>query len=96
MGAWIRCLIVLDLEGVAVANVLDDHLQDRTASVLAELRKAAFMIDELWRDTLESGVSETEIPMGEASQAVHRALIALSSHEAAKISAQRKFAVEWQ
>jgi hypothetical protein len=78
-----------------MAHVLDDHLQHRTASVLAELRKAALMVDELWRDALESGVSETEIPMGEASQAVHRAVIMLSSQRAAESTAQT-FAVEWQ
>jgi hypothetical protein len=38
----------LDSEEVAMAYVLDDdYLEVRTASVIAELRKAAVMVDEL-------------------------------------------------
>jgi hypothetical protein len=64
-----------------MAEVVDADLQERTAAVIGQLRKVADMIDDLWRDTLEAGVSDTEIPLGEASQAVQRALVALSSQE---------------
>ena len=76
--------------------VVDDGPKERTAAVIAELRKVAAMIDELWRDALEAGPGDTEIPLGEASQAVHRALIALRSQRAAQIEAEIRFSVEWE
>jgi hypothetical protein len=67
-----------------MAYVIDDGPEERTACVIGALRTVATMIDELWRDALEAGPSDTEIPLGEASQAVHRALVALSSQRAAE------------
>ena len=62
-----------------MAYVVDDGLEERTGYVIAELGRVVAMIDELWRDALVAGPSDSEIALGEASQAVHRALIALSS-----------------
>lgn len=76
--------------------VVDGGSEEQTASVIAELQKVAAMIDELWRDALEAGPSDTEIPLGEASQAVHRALIALRSQRTAQIEDQIRFTVEWE
>jgi hypothetical protein len=53
-----------------MAHVVDDGIEERTSFVIAELRKAAVMIDQLWRDALDAGLSDTEIPLREASQAV--------------------------
>jgi hypothetical protein len=74
----------LGVRGGAMAYVVDDGPEERTAYVIAELRKVAAMIDELRRDALKAARSDTEIPLGEASQAVYRALIALSLQRAAE------------
>lgn len=56
-----------------MAYVIDDDLQARTAAVVTDLRKVALIIDDLRRDALDAGLAETEMPLGEAIQAVHRA-----------------------
>ena len=65
-----------------MAYVVDDGPEERTVYVMAELGKVVAMIDELWRDALVAGPSDSEIALGEASQAVHRALISLRSQRA--------------
>jgi hypothetical protein len=77
-----------------MACVVDDRVEERTSFVVAELQKVAVMIDEFWRDALQARLSDTEIPLCEASQAVHRAVIALSSLRSAESTAET-FAVEW-
>ena len=78
-----------------MAHVVDDGIEERTSFVIAELRKVAVTIDQLWRDALDAGLSESEIPLREASQAVYRAVITLSSQSAAEGTADT-FAVEWE
>jgi hypothetical protein len=78
-----------------MAHVVDDGIAERTSFVIGELRKMAVMIDQLWRDALDAGLSDTEIPLRDASQAVYRAVITLSSQSAAEGTAHT-FAVEWQ
>ena len=80
---WI-CSMVSGLKGGAMAYVVDNGPEERTAYVIAEVGKVVVMIDELWRDALVAGPSDSEIALGEASQAVHRALIALSALRAAE------------
>jgi hypothetical protein len=75
--------------------VVDDGIEERTVFVIAELRKVAVMIDQLWRDALDASLSDIEIPLREASQAVYRAVITLSSQSAAQGPAHA-FAVEWE
>jgi hypothetical protein len=75
---WI-CLMIYGLRGGVMAYVVDDGPEERTAYVIAELGKVVAMIDQLWRDALVVGPSDSEMALGEASQAVHRALIVLSS-----------------
>jgi hypothetical protein len=78
-----------------MAHVVDDGIEERTSFVIAELRKVAVTIDQLWRDALDAGFSESEIPLREASQAVYRAVITLSSQTAAEGTAHT-FSVEWE
>jgi hypothetical protein len=78
-----------------MVHVVDDGIEERTSFVIAELRKAAVMIDQLCRDALDAGLSDTEIPLREASQAVYRAMVTLSSQRAARGTAHT-FAVEWE
>jgi hypothetical protein len=78
-----------------MAHVVDDGTEERTSFVIVELRKLAVMIDQLWRDALDAGLSDTEIPLRDASQAVYRAVIILSSQSAAEGIAHT-FAVEWE
>ena len=58
-----------------MAYAVDDELQARTAAVVTELRKVALLIDEPWRDALDTGLPKTEIPLGEAIQAVLSVLV---------------------
>jgi hypothetical protein len=53
--------------------------QDCRTSVVSHLRDAARMVDQLWFNALAEHSDEQAIPLGEASQAIHRALIALAS-----------------
>jgi hypothetical protein len=78
-----------------MAHVVDDGIDERTSIVIAELRRVAVMVDQLWRDALDAGLSDTEIPLGDASQAVHRAVITLGWQSAAE-GAAHTFAVEWE
>ena len=78
-----------------MAHVVDDGIAERTCFVIGELRKTAVMIDQLWRDALDAGLTDTEIPLRDASQAVYRAVITLSSQSAAEGTAHT-FAVEWE
>jgi hypothetical protein len=77
-----------------MAHVVDDQIEERTSFVIAELRRVALTIDQLWGGALEAGLA-TEIPLREASQAVHRAVITLSSERVVE-SPARMFTVEWE
>lgn len=70
-------------------DVLDSHMSrfdvevDAAGMNLVEvLRRASSTIDSLWRAALHDGTGEAALKLGEASQGVHRALIALSPLEA--------------
>ena len=78
-----------------MAYVVDVGIEERTSFVIAELRKVGVMIDQLWRDALDASLGDTEIRLREASQAVHRAVITLSSESAVEGTAHT-FAVEWE
>jgi hypothetical protein len=78
-----------------MAHVVDDGIDERTSIVIAELRRVAVMIDQLCRDALDAGISDTEIPLREASQAVYRAVITLDSLGGAE-GTDHPFAVEWE
>jgi len=59
-----------------MSHVIEDTIQNRTNVVAADLRRIALKLDELCRDSLAAG-SRQVISLGEASQDVHRALLAL-------------------
>ncbi|HVA76114.1 MAG TPA: hypothetical protein VNF71_16285 [Acidimicrobiales bacterium] len=48
------------------------------SSIVDSLEQAGMELDELWTDAVSHG-SEDSVVLGEASQDVHRALIALTS-----------------
>jgi hypothetical protein len=52
------------------------------------------MVDQLWSNALAEHSDGQAIPLGEASQAIHRALIALASDVIRGIP-QEAFTVEW-
>lgn len=58
-------------------QVIEDSLRERTNMITAELQRVAVKLDGLWHDSLAAGSGQT-IDLGEANQAVHRALLALS------------------
>jgi hypothetical protein len=78
-----------------MTQIVDDEIEEQTSFVIAELQRLAVVIDQLWRDALDAGLSDTEISLREASQAVYRAVITLSSQKAARWSAPG-FTVEWE
>jgi hypothetical protein len=49
--------------------------------VIAHLRAAAHTVDLLWNDALAEPSGEAAMALGQASQAIHRALIALTATE---------------
>ena len=49
------------------------------ASLLVLLREASRAVDALWRDALTGGQADSAVRFGEASQGLHRALIALNA-----------------
>lgn len=57
-----------------------DSRHDRLnmSSIVDSLEQAGMELDELWTDAVSHG-SEDSVVLGEASQDVHRALIALTS-----------------
>jgi hypothetical protein len=78
-----------------MAQVVYDGIEERTYFVIAELREVAVTIDQLWRDALDAGLSDSEIPLREASQAVYRAVITLTSQSTPEGTAHT-FPVEWE
>ena len=50
---------------------------DRGQGLLSLLREASSTIDGMWRSALQDGPTDAAHRLGEASHAVHRALIAL-------------------
>lgn len=51
------------------------------AGLLVLLRRAGSVIDSMWHEALADGDADSAVQLGEASQGVHRALIALSALE---------------
>lgn len=49
------------------------------SGILSVLETATATIDSMWRSALEQGMGQTALHLGEASQGIHRALIALAS-----------------
>jgi uncharacterized protein YukE len=78
-----------------VGAVADGSQADRIAMALARIRMSVGTIDELWRGALATGAGGEAIEFGDASQALHRALIALSSHERHVANRDSAFSVEW-
>ena len=58
-------------------EVIEDTIREQTNLLTAELQRIAVQFDQLWQDSLAVGSRHT-IALGEASQGVHRALLALS------------------
>ena len=48
------------------------------SGLLGLLRRASSVIDSMWHTALVEGDADSAVQLGEASQGVHRALIALS------------------
>jgi hypothetical protein len=63
---------------------MDRIVYDRRASMLEELRELGLLLDRMSWETLTDGPGEAAISLIDASQAVHRALIALGSDEPRK------------
>lgn len=49
-----------------------------TGTVIRPLREASRLVDSLWRAAVAAGVRDEAMRLGEASHAIHRALVALS------------------
>ena len=81
--------------GYPVVTVADGSQADRLALTLARIRLSVRTIDELWRGALDAGAGGEAIEFGDASQALHRALIALSPHELHVANRDSAFSVEW-
>lgn len=56
------------------------------AGLLVLLRRASSMIDSMWHAALDDRGQDTAVHLAEASQGIHRALIALSCLEQAALS----------
>lgn len=62
-------------------DLLPRHPQrDRnsTGTVIRPLREASRLVDSLWRAAVAGGVLDEAMRLGEASHAIHRALVLLS------------------
>lgn len=55
------------------------------AGLMVLLRRASSMIDSMWHSALDDSGDFTAVQLAEASQGVHRALIALSALERAAL-----------
>jgi hypothetical protein len=62
-------------------RVLDVTGYERRASIIEQLHEVALSLDTMWWETLADGSAGATVSLTEASQAVHRALIALGSEE---------------
>ena len=49
------------------------------SGLLNVLKYATAVIDSMWRSALSDGTGQTALHLGEASQGLHRAMIALTS-----------------
>ncbi|HUJ65332.1 MAG TPA: hypothetical protein VLX59_07340 [Acidimicrobiales bacterium] len=58
-------------------QLIDDAIREQTDLLTAELQRIAIRVDLLLEDSLAAGSGQT-MALGEASQGVHRALLALS------------------
>lgn len=61
------------------ASSNDAELYD--SGLLLSLRRAGSVIDSMWHRALADGDADSAVQLGEASQGVHRALIALTALE---------------
>lgn len=58
-------------------EVIEDTIREQTNLLTTELQRIAVLLDQLWQASLVAG-SRHAIALDEASQDVHRALLALS------------------
>jgi hypothetical protein len=58
-------------------QVIEDTIREQTNLLLAQLQRIAVQLDQLWQASLAAG-SRHAIALDEASQGVHRALLALT------------------
>ena len=72
-------------------QVSDNGIRERTSVITLELQRLAVQIDGLWQDSLTAGSGQA-MALGEANQAVHRALLALSLQFA---STSAGFVTDW-
>jgi len=77
-----------------MADVLDVRKLRDTKSALAQLSEVSRLVDQLWEDSIGTTRADDAIDLGEASQGIHRAMIALAARVATD-SENRDFAVEW-
>jgi hypothetical protein len=61
-------------------EVVDVRLRSRTASALALLGEASRTVDDLWKEAVDEARTDEAIDLSEASQGIHRAMIALGPH----------------
>ncbi len=71
------------MKGVDVLDLArpryEQTIQGDRIELMAMLRQASLTIDNLWRAALSDGTDTSALQLGEASQGVHRALIALAA-----------------
>jgi hypothetical protein len=62
--------------------VMKRVVYERRTSMLEQLRQVALLLDRMWWENLTEHPGEATISLADASQAVHRALVALGSDDA--------------
>jgi hypothetical protein len=77
-----------------MADVLEVRKLRDTTSALAQLSEVSRLVDQLWQDSMDGTSPDDAIALGEASQGIHRALIALAAYSAPEATS-REFAVDW-
>jgi hypothetical protein len=58
-------------------QAIENTIREQTNLLAAELQRIAVVLDQLWQDSLAAG-SRHAIALDEASQGLHRALLALT------------------
>jgi hypothetical protein len=75
-------------------GVLDSRQHSRTGSAYQQLTEAGRAVDAMWQEAIDDGRNSDAIDLGEASQSIHRALVALAPHVADQ-PRRKDFAVDW-
>jgi hypothetical protein len=73
-------------------EAIEDGIGEQTNLLAAELQRITLLLDQLLQDSLAAG-SRHAIALDEASQGVHRALLALSLQHASTASVV--YVTEW-